>query len=175
MKFLKKCASIYKAFEIGLMITLFAIAFFIIVLQVISRFVMGQPLPWTDESSTVLQMIITFWGIGYGIRMRKHIRVDGLYNKLPQSARYIVNLFSNIAFIVVCVVCIRISMMLVDQVWNVHFGTFNIDRGKVFLLVPISFAISIVYCAMDVIDDFLRIVHKNPVFRLGMEVKENES
>ena len=171
MKFLQKVSNAYKKLEIGFISVLFAVAFVIIVLQIFSRFVMGRQFIWTDELSTVLQMVISFLGIGYGIRTKKHIRVDGLYQKFPEPAKRLVNILTNLVFIAVCFVMIDIAMELVRQNWNANFGTFAVSKGKVFLTVPVSYGLAAIYCAIDAVNEVLELFRRKKAFHAESEVK----
>jgi len=167
MKILRKAADLYKKLEIFVLSVLFFIAFIVIILEVFSRFVLGRQFTWTDEFSTMLQFVISFLGIGYGIRTKKHIRVDGLYNQFPPTVQHLINIAADIVFIMVSVSMIKAGILICKQNWNARFGTFALYKGRVFAIAPVAYVISILYCVMDIIDEVLMIFHKDTIFNFG--------
>lgn len=158
--------------EAGFLTLLFAIAFVVIAIQATSRYVFGSPVIWTDEVSTTLQMIIGFFGIGYGIRHKSHIKVDGLFKRLPRPIQHIVSIVINIIFIILSVMLIQYSLRYVMREWNVNFGTFAIGKGKLYLAMPIGFAIAIIYSICDSIDQFCLLINKPTMFSIRRKTDE---
>ncbi len=60
-------------------VTLFALLFLVFVIQVAARFLLGQPLPWTDEAAIVLYIWAMLWGAALVCRAREHVVFDLLY------------------------------------------------------------------------------------------------
>lgn len=60
-------------------VLLFALLFLVFVIQITARFVMNQPLPWTDEAATVLYVWAILWGGAAVCREREHVVFDLLY------------------------------------------------------------------------------------------------
>lgn len=158
--------------EAGFLTLLFAVAFIVIAVQAISRYVFGSPVIWTDEVSTTLQMIIGFLGIGYGIRHKSHIKVDGLFKRLPEPLQHIVSILINVVFIVLSIMLIQYGMRYVMREWNVSFGTFPVGKGKLYLAMPIGFAIAVIYSVFDSIDQFCLLLNKPTVFSIRRKADE---
>lgn len=52
------------------------------VTNVVARNLFNNSLAWTAEISRILIVLITFLGIGYGVRHARHIRMSALYDQL---------------------------------------------------------------------------------------------
>lgn len=55
--------------------------------NVIGRNVFGRSLAFADEVNQALLVLITFVGVGYGVRRARHIRMSALYDQLTGRAR----------------------------------------------------------------------------------------
>lgn len=60
-------------------VVLFALLFLVFVIQIAARFLLGQPLPWTDEAAVVLYLWAILWGAALVCRDREHVAFDLLY------------------------------------------------------------------------------------------------
>jgi len=68
-------------------VLLFALLFLVFVIQVCARFVLGQPLPWTDEAAVVLYLEAVLWSAALVCREREHVAFDLLYAQQPAPVR----------------------------------------------------------------------------------------
>jgi TRAP-type C4-dicarboxylate transport system permease small subunit len=66
---------------------LFALLFLVFVVQVAARFVLNQPLPWTDEAAVVLYLWAVLWGAAVVCREREHVAFDLLYQSAAPQVR----------------------------------------------------------------------------------------
>ena len=151
------------------LVIVFTLAFAVIVLQVVSRYVFNNPIIWTDEFSTMLQMLMAFYGVAYGIRTVNHIALTGLFDRLPEKWKPILTILLNALCIWASFLFIKYSLRVVRQEWQVRFGTFPLGKGKVYLIVPISFGIGIIYYILDCVDRILLICGKEKMFNFRKE------
>ncbi|MDO4549348.1 MAG: TRAP transporter small permease [Clostridia bacterium] len=168
---MRKFARIYDKVTEGFLTLLFVMAFLVVMAQAVSRYVFNAPIIWTDEVSTLFQMLLAFLGLSYGIRKRSHIKVDGLYKKLPETVKQILTLAFAVLMIVICVQMIALSIQYCTRNWNIRFGTFALGKGKAFSAVPIGLSLTALYSLMDGIDAVMRLTGKKAVFNLGGEEK----
>ncbi|MDW7675966.1 MAG: TRAP transporter small permease [Bacillota bacterium] len=68
--------------------------------QVIFRFVLSKPLPWSEEISRYMMVWITFLGAALAIEKKAHALVEFFVDLLPEKLRVIVKV---IAIILSCV------------------------------------------------------------------------
>lgn len=51
------------------------------------RYILGQPITWSDEMSGYLVVLLVMLGVAEALRRGDHINVDLIIRKLPQRAR----------------------------------------------------------------------------------------
>jgi TRAP-type C4-dicarboxylate transport system permease small subunit len=73
-------------------VLLFALLFLVFVVQVVARFVLNQPLPWTDEAAVVLYLWAVLWGAAVVCREREHVAFDLLYQSASLPVRRVMAL-----------------------------------------------------------------------------------
>lgn len=166
---IKKAVSVFGKIEEWILTILFIFAFLVILAQGVSRYVFSNPIIWTDEVSVTMQMILGFLGIGYGIRMKTHIKVDTLSQKFPKKVQALINLVFGILFVIAAVITIQHGIKYATMNWNINFGTFKFGKGKTFLALPIGYALGIIYFLLDMVDDVLVLMGKEPAFNFGKE------
>ena len=66
---------------------LFVALFGVFVLQVVSRFVLDRPLPWTDELAVVLYVWIILWACATMVPTREHVMFDLLWQSASPKTR----------------------------------------------------------------------------------------
>ena len=64
-------------------LALFASLFVVFVVQIGARFVLNQPLPWTDELAVVLYLWVVLWGCTALVKTHEHVAFDAVFNALP--------------------------------------------------------------------------------------------
>ena len=76
----------------------------ILILQVCTRYFLGDPLSWTEEVSRHLFVWLVFFGASGAIRDRSHIAVDVVSEHLSLRMRLIIMLGSNllVLFFLIC-------------------------------------------------------------------------
>ena len=66
---------------------LLAIVFVSFILQIAFRYLLGWPVGWTLEVSTLAWMWLVLWGAAFVVRERDDIRFDILYSTMPDRLR----------------------------------------------------------------------------------------
>ncbi|GGY06387.1 hypothetical protein GCM10007160_37370 [Litchfieldella qijiaojingensis] len=122
----------------GIVMTAFALMLIIMAIQVISRYVLGIAVPWTDEASRYLFLAEIFLGSVLALRYQEHIRITIVTDVLSPSLR-------NIATSVADVICVLVLLMLVVGAWNmmdrtagIMASTFRMSFSYIYLIQLIS-------------------------------------
>lgn len=90
--------TLFKLEDLLLMLCL-AVMGIVLFSQVIARYCFRSPLIWSEELARYLQVWITFFGIGYGIRNKAHIEMTFLYNRCNEKFQKISTLITDIIII----------------------------------------------------------------------------
>jgi TRAP-type C4-dicarboxylate transport system permease small subunit len=107
-------------------------------LQVVFRFVLDQPLAWTEEVARYLLVWITFMGASYAMSQRAHIGVDVLVRLLPRAPQKTVHLLSVMISLVFFLVVVQQGYLLMQKTMTQVSSVLHIPMGWVYLAIPLS-------------------------------------
>ncbi|MFQ8842687.1 MAG: TRAP transporter small permease [Clostridium fessum] len=68
------------------------VVFVITFLQVLCRFVLKSPLPWSTDILRLAVTYLVFWGAAWCVREKEHLNVDVLLMSFPVKIRKVVEL-----------------------------------------------------------------------------------
>lgn len=112
-------------------------------LQVLFRFLLNQPLAWTEELSRYLQVWITFLGSAYAMSIKAHIGTEYILRYLsPMMTKFVVVL-AAILSILFFLVMVQQGYILADRSMTQTSPTLLIPMGAVYSVIPISGALLI--------------------------------
>ncbi len=89
------CGHVDAAVRIALMF-LMGLILSLLILQVVMRYLVRTPLIWVEELTSYSLAFLVLWGAACYIRSWQHIRVDTLFNALPEKIRMVLALFLNV-------------------------------------------------------------------------------
>lgn len=116
----------------------FLVMFGAFLLQVFTRYVLNDPLGWTEEVSLIAYLWVVFWGAGLMVREDEHVRFDMIFQSVPIRARRILA--------VICAAGLA-GMFLVGLPGNVDYVNFMAE-DKTWILgirFDIVFSVFIVF------------------------------
>jgi TRAP-type C4-dicarboxylate transport system permease small subunit len=129
---------------------LFVALFAAFLLQVFTRYVLNQPVAWTNEFVLIVYIWIVFWCSAFLLRERDHITFDMVFVSLPLGARRILALFLT------AVVAISFLAALPGTVDYITF--MKIERSAIMgIRFDILYAIFAVFLVAAVLAALLRI------------------
>lgn len=143
MDFIAKCVCAVCAFGF----------FCIIVWQVISRFFFNATMNWTDEACRYLFYIMVFAGSVLCVNENGHFSIDICTTLLPEKAKKIVSILVYIISIVFLVYLTQSGLHLSSQTVGQHSNVLGIPTDKLYLVMPISSALMILYTLRVAIED----------------------
>lgn len=122
----------------GVVMTAFALMLVIMAVQVISRYLLGIAVSWTDEASRYLFLAEIFLGSVLALRYQEHVRITIVTDVLSPSLR-------NIAASLADIICVVVLLMLVVGAWNmmdrtagIMASTFRMSFSYIYLIQMIS-------------------------------------
>ncbi|WNF36305.1 TRAP transporter small permease [Bacillaceae bacterium IKA-2] len=106
--------------------------------QVLFRFVINQPLAWTEELSRYSLVWLTFLGAAYAASLKGHISIDFFVKKLPL-------ILQKGVMIIVAIICFYFfyilmseGMALARQSMTQLSPVLRLPMGYVYSVIPIS-------------------------------------
>ena len=149
----KLCTAIFKGFYLFAAFT-FTVLLTILLINVISRNLLGGSIAWIEEISRYIFTWMMFMGIAIGVHYKKHLGVEfvvGLYPaKVKKAAYFISDVLTLVLFIILAIYGFRYagkSMKMFSPIMGIPYGI-------VYLCVPIGAIFSTFYCFARIIEDY---------------------
>ena len=74
---------------------LFLSLFVVFVVQIVARFGLNQPLPWSDELAVVLYLWVILWASAFMVPEREHVAFDLVFNQLAARGQAVLRLMGH--------------------------------------------------------------------------------
>ena len=128
-----------------LAILLFSTLFLFGILQVFFRWVLNDPLTWSEEAIQLMYVWICYLGWAIAERKDSHIRITAVMNALPEQGQKWLQIFNHILCIVFSVLMVWYGIKLVGVGAKRTAVSFPLNYAVVYLMGPISNFIIIFY------------------------------
>lgn len=116
-----------------------------IILQVFCRFVLGNPLSWSEELARYAFVWITFLGAAVGYRHGGHIVVETIVVLLPRRLQAALAWAVDALMVVALLLLLVQGMNIVEVNSNVEATMLEIPMSWVYASVPVSAALMLAY------------------------------
>jgi len=116
-----------------------------IFLQVFFRYIIGNPLFWSEEVSRYAFVWIVFIGAALATKRGAHIGVDYFILHLSARSKRIVGLIVSVMVLVFIAIVIVKSFPLISNNMSQKSPAVRITMGYVFLAIPIGFTMMFIY------------------------------
>jgi TRAP-type C4-dicarboxylate transport system permease small subunit len=124
---------------------------FLTLLQVISRYALHAPYPWTEELARIDLIYLTFFGSIVAFQQRRHLKVEILMHALPQDMKRWLGVVVDLASMVVLGVVVWEGAPLLERFWPMLSAALNWPTTVFYFPVVFSCFIMFIYTAMDVV------------------------
>ncbi|MDR3230565.1 MAG: TRAP transporter small permease [Synergistaceae bacterium] len=123
----------------------------LIFIQVIFRYVLTQPLAWSEELARFLFIWVTFIAGYVGVRQNKHIGISALQDALPLMCGKILKSLSNLICTVFFIVVVYYTCISWPKLYMQKSPALNIPIAFVYLCMIIGSAFTAIwYCCLAV-------------------------
>ncbi|MBU3823883.1 MAG: TRAP transporter small permease [Candidatus Oceanisphaera merdipullorum] len=122
-----------------------AMVMFLVLLQVFYRYVLNNPIGWTQEISVFCTMIIVMLGAAIAFKRGEHISISFFVELLPEKLQKVVTVISNLVSIVFLVTLSYQSWLLSKRAMMQISPTSGIPLGYIILFVTVGMALSALY------------------------------
>jgi TRAP-type C4-dicarboxylate transport system permease small subunit len=131
----------------------------ILILQICTRYFLGDPLSWTEEVSRHLFVWLVFFGASGAIRDRSHIAVDVVSEHLSSRMRLIIMLGSNVLVLFFLINLLYWGTRAVSRMWSLSTATLEIPFGLVYTVFPITATLMIFRTITQMYEDAQSVGH----------------
>lgn len=144
MQFIRRAIRILdEKFEEVIGVVMLATVVSLIFFGVVMRVGFRSGIPWQEELSRILYVLVVYLGASYGIKCNDHIRITILVNLLPPAGRRILGHITDLIWVAFNLTIVIISMSVYDRMQRFlgESGVLYIPLHYIFLIVPIGFAL----------------------------------
>lgn len=148
---LKRLVEILNGIVKWILIALFAVMVVVVFMQVIFRFVIHQPLAWTEELGRYLLVWTTFLGAGYGMSVKAHPSIEVLFDKVGPGLKKVFTVLTTILVIFFFWQVIINSFEFISRSLTQTSPVLRLPMGWVYTVIPISsglFVINLLYVVL---------------------------
>jgi C4-dicarboxylate transporter DctQ subunit len=145
-----------------LMLVFYCFIVFVIVVEVVRRFVLDFSSLWGEEAARFAFIYLGWIGASYGVKQRAHIRFDFLTRALPPRVAGCVFLFSELATLVFACFALYWSLdtLATQMQFNVLAPALRIPQAWFAAAVPLGFAMMVVRVIQSALRDLRNIVNR---------------
>ena len=120
---------------------LVAAMFLVVLAQVIWRYFLHHPIVWSEEFARFCMAWITFLGSVIACRSDSLSRVDIVLVALPEKARKVLFVITDVLMLVITVILLRYSITLLNQPGTTQqiSAALRLPMNLVYLCMPIGF------------------------------------
>ncbi len=115
--------------------------------QVIFRYVIAAPLPWSEELARYCFVWIVFLGGAVGLSRGIHLGVDLLVNRLPTPMRRSADVLTNLLIAAFAVVVIYASYPVINMNMLQRSPALGVQMSYIYIAIPISMGLIFLICA----------------------------
>lgn len=112
--------------------------------QVLFRFVLNQPLAWTEELARYILVFLTFLGAAYAMSLKAHVGVEFFVHKLPPSMQKLALILATLVSIAFFIILIQKGYIMMVKSMTQLSPVLKIPMGTVYAVIPISGIILII-------------------------------
>jgi TRAP-type C4-dicarboxylate transport system permease small subunit len=139
----------------ALIMVLMAVMVIAVTWQVITRYVFSRPSSYTEELATFLLIWISLLGGAYALRVRAHLGIDVLVQRLRPARRRVAEYLAYLAVITFAVVVLIYGgarLMYVTLHLEQLSPAFQLPVGYVYSVIPLSGVLMIFYSVVGMLE-----------------------
>ncbi len=153
-----KIAAFLSKLEDMFLMVCFSVIAVALLLQVVFRYFLNSPLVWTEELSRYLLVWITFFGINYGLRRKKHIEMEYFFNMMSERVQGVVTFLTRALILYFMWRLFGATLRFVRAQMNIESSAMQISMGLVYVSLPIGFVVSSISLLISTIETGLSVL-----------------
>lgn len=119
--------------------------------QVIFRYVIAAPLPWSEEMARYCFVWIVFLGGAVGLSRGVHLGVDLFVNTLPSQAQRGLDMLTSVLIAAFAATVIYASLPVLKMNMFQRSPAIGVQMSWVYIAIPISMGLIFLICAERVL------------------------
>ncbi len=135
-----------------LLIGLFLAIFALVLAQVVCRYVLNDPLVWSEELARLVFVWVAMLGWSLGSRRRSHIAITVFADRLPRAPRLVLAIFVQAAIIAFSGLLVAHGLDLTQRNLDLPMVTLELSYAVVYAVVPLGAAMVALYALAEIHD-----------------------
>lgn len=140
---LEALLTIAKASVIAISLVMILVTF----AQVVSRYVIAAPLPWSEELARYCFVWIVFLGGAIGLSRGIHLGVDIFVNMMPAAVRRRLDVLTSALIAIFAGTVIYASYPVINMNMFQRSPALGVQMTWIYIAIPISMALIFLICA----------------------------
>jgi TRAP-type C4-dicarboxylate transport system permease small subunit len=134
----KRLDSIVNAIIENMSNTLLFLMFFVVMLEVISRYVMKTPFFWTDELARYLMFYMVMFGSSIALREERHPALLFIIEKFPKKIKNLWFIIVDVIISILLIIIFKEGLSMAIDALNMKTPALRIPFFWVYLALPIG-------------------------------------
>jgi len=151
MDFLNKIADIIIKIEKIVMLISGSSMIILVFLQVLFRYVIRISVSWTEELSIISFIIMIFYGAIFASYQKRHLGINNLVNKLPDTSYKIVWFVKNTIILLFLIILIASSFPMLNDGLNQSYAICKMPLFYIFVQIPILGVLILFHLMMSIL------------------------
>ncbi len=135
---------------------MFAITMVLVIINVFSRYFFNAPIAWVEEVATSCFVYTVFVGAAWCLRTRQHVGVDLLVDRLPEKAKEVVHLLTDLVILVLNGYVTYLSVLFMRSSKVKTMPILKISVNYLYFALLLGFGLmtvySLIHCGTDIRD-----------------------
>lgn len=119
--------------------------------QVIFRYVIAEPLPWSEEMARYCFVWIVFLGGAVGLSRGIHLGVDLFVNMLPLRVQRGLDILTSVLIAAFAAIVINASLPVLNMNMFQRSPALGVQMSWIYIAIPISMGLIFLICAERVL------------------------
>ena len=145
LRVLTRFDDILAKVEASVLIGLVAVMTVVVFLQVVYRYVLTQPLHWSEELARYLFVWLSILGATLGVQKRGHFGLDVFFRMLPKQGQWLMRLLIHLLMGSVFVVLIVYGITLVQKTALQESPAMGIPMSWAYTCLPVGGALMAIH------------------------------
>lgn len=133
------------------MVAWFALVIVVMTLQVISRYVFGSPIKWSEEFARYSFVWISYLGCAYCVGADGHTSITALKERLSEKGQKVLTIVGNVIMIGVFLRLMPIAIEYISKNGDFLTSIMRIPFKYLYYSLPVGIGLSIIQLVMKVI------------------------
>lgn len=121
-----------------LLVTGFLFMSFLVFIQIIYRYVLLKPIPWSEELARYLFEWCTFLGSSIAVKEKAHVGVEMFVNLLPKTLRKVAAIVSYLGSIIFVGLMTYFGFILVSRTTGQVSAAMRMPMALAYLSIPLG-------------------------------------